>query len=132
MITTGSNRAGGWWRLCNPVDTRRPPALGSQPEVVIGEPKLPTLLINDDWCESARLGQIEVRSTDGTLACRIMLWSPSRDDPDHMVFLAHPNRLYVRARDRAPQLGMWLPDRPTREVAEAEHRTGQTIRKAQR
>ncbi|QGJ95863.1 hypothetical protein J1770_gp78 [Gordonia phage EMoore] len=129
---TNPNPARGWLRLCNPLATRRPPSPGSTPEVVLSTPPLPTLLINDDWPQTARVGRIAISTTDGVLRETIELASPNRQDPDFMVFLAHPNRLYVRPRYGLPHVGEWLPDMPTREVAEAEHRIGHRIRKAQR
>ncbi|AXQ60695.1 hypothetical protein SEA_ALI17_80 [Gordonia phage Ali17] len=129
---TNPNPARGWLRLCNPIATQRPPSPGSVPEVVLSVPPLETLLINDDWAQSARVGRIAISRTDGTLRETIELAAPDDLDPDFLVFLAHPNRLYVRPRYGVPFVGEWLPDMPTREIAEAEHRIGRRIRKARR
>lgn len=129
-----TTRRSGWYRLLNPISTRKPPAPGSQPEIVLSTPPLPLLLINDDWDESARRRVIALGTTDG--ASRATIWL--RDDlpmfdPDYLVFLGHPNRLWVRPADRRPPaLGEWLPEPPTRELAETEHRIGQTIKRARR
>lgn len=93
MTDHDERRGTGWYRLLNPVGTRKPPVPGSQPH----------------------------------------LGGETRNDPDWFVFLGHPNRLWVRTIDGyPPALGEWLPEPPTREIAETEHRVGQTIKKARR
>lgn len=123
-----------WWRLMNPIATRRPPDKGSQPEVVISVPPTEILLINDDWRESARVGKIAIGSTDGVRQTHINLFvEPGAADPDYLVFLAHPNRLWVRtAGPDAPALGSWMADNPAAAVGNAEVRRRQKIKKATR
>ncbi|QDF19666.1 hypothetical protein SEA_TWONLO_81 [Gordonia phage Twonlo] len=126
-------RGAGWYRLLNPVGTRKPPVPGSQPEAVLSVPPLPMMLVNDDWADSAKMRRIAIGTTDGTARVTIHLGGETRTDPDWFVFLGHPNRLWVRTIDGyPPALGEWLPEPPTREIAETEHRVGQTIKKARR
>lgn len=133
-MTVPVRRRPGWFRLLNPLATRRPPDVGSQPEVVLSVPPVPTLLINDDWPQTARTGRIAISTTDGVTRVVIYLdRATTPADPDYLVFLAHPNRLWVRPIDgRPPALGTWLPEPPDRELAHAEERAGQKIRRAKR
>lgn len=125
-----------WYRLCNPLATRKPPAPGSLPETVLSVPPLELLLINDDWHQTiARAGVLALSTTDGVRRVTIQL-DTTRDpraSGDCVVFLAHPNRLFIRTADGLPPtLGEWLPDAPDRELAHAEQRVGQKIRKGRR
>lgn len=130
---TGVERS-QWWRLMNPIATRRPPAKGSQPETVISVPPTEILLINDDWRDSARYGRIAIGSTDGIRQVTITLFSDGGPtDPDYLVFLAHPNRLWVRTLGVSPPvIGSWMADHPAAAVGAAEVRRKQKIGKARR
>lgn len=127
--------ARGWLRLKNPLATRRPPEPGSLPEAVLSVPPLPTLLVNDDWRDSIRgSATLAIATTDGLSRVIIELDQQitTADDPDYAVFLAHPNRLFIRPADgRVPALGDWLPLAPDDEVDHLQQRTGRTVQQAQ-
>ena len=122
-----------WWRLLNPIVTRRPPAAGSQPETVLSPLGVAAeaLILNDDWADTARYRHIALRTTDGNRQALVELVPGPPGDDDHLVFLAHPNRLWVRTF-RPPVVGQWLPQAPDDEVGEARDRRRQTITKARR
>lgn len=122
-----------WFRLLNPLHTLAPPAVGSQPEIVLSPLGVPTdpVLINDDWRDTAPARHIAISTTDGTRRDIIRLTPGLRPDDDYIVMLAHPTRLWVRT-DRTPEVGSWVREAPTREIAEAEHRRGHTITKPRR
>lgn len=124
-------RAPQWWRLMNPIYTLFPPAIGSQPEVVISVPPVEPLLINDDWQESAQHARIAIGTTDGTRRETLELVARDRLDADYLVFLAHPSRLWVRTLAR-PTIGSWVADQPAAAVHRTEQRVGQKIRKGRR
>lgn len=120
----------GWWRLLNPIDTTAPPHRGSRPELVLGAD---TLLLNDDWRETARTGVIGIGTTDGlrTEVVRLDVLRPAGADDDYLIVLAHPTRLWVRTVDGLPPaLGAWVLDNPRAAVAAAETRRGGKLRRA--
>ncbi|QDH93238.1 hypothetical protein SEA_DELREY21_85 [Gordonia phage Delrey21] len=123
----------GWYRLMNPLAARRPPARGSQPEVVLSTPPLPTLLINDDWRDTIRgSATIAIGTPDG-IHTRVSLDrnAVTDDDPDYAVVLAHPTRLFIRpVNGRVPVIGEWMPCTPDAEIAAGQDRVGATITKA--
>ena len=123
-----------WWRLLNPITCAYPPATGSQAEArlvtVDGVPEAP-IVVNDNWRVTARQRHIGIATSDGTRRERITLAPGRPGDDDYLVFLAHPNRLWVRTF-RPPVVGQWLPQAPDVEVGEAQDRRRQTITKARR
>ncbi|QPO17161.1 hypothetical protein SEA_LILBEANIE_83 [Gordonia phage Lilbeanie] len=100
-----------WYHLRNPVATQRPPATGSGHQSSF---LFPTLIINDDWRESVRgSGFIALAHTDGSGRTIISLADPTETEPDILVFLGHPNRLWIRPQFGAlPSIGTWQLGEP--------------------
>ncbi|AYR03062.1 hypothetical protein J1761_gp83 [Gordonia phage Kroos] len=117
-----------WWRLLNPVHTRRPPVAGSAPEVVLSSSVQATtpIYVNDDWAETAKQRTIAVN--DGVRQQIIPLAPGPPGDDDWLVFLGNPTRLWVRTFT-PPLVGSWLPQPPEQETREAEDRQRLPIRR---
>lgn len=113
----------GWYRLLNPVVTQCPPVAGSGPEVVLASP---TLVVNDNWMESVNTHCVlALAHADGSGRTKIRLAVPSVAKPDTLVFLAFPNRLWLRTlTGERPAIGDWLADPPWAAIAAAESRGG--------